>query len=104
MNAFWTILLAVLMAASHLTRVGIAVPAALRSPGQSQMAQRQATSVPATSVSNPSDPLPPNPQPCPCYVPHPCPCDVQQPCGNVAPWLWQHDNQNDDEWPADHGG
>ena len=103
MNAFWTILLAVLMAASHLTRVGIAVPAALRSPGQSQMAQ--AGDFGAGNIGEQSErSIAAESQPCPCYVPHPCPCDVQQPCGNVAPWSWQHDNQNDDEWPADHGG
>ena len=105
MNACWTILLAVLMPAVHLVQVGIGAPAAAPpAPHQSQMAQSHATSVQATPVNNPGDPLPPSPQPCPCYVPQPCPCDLQQPCGNVAPWSWQHDNQNDGEWPADHGG
>ncbi len=23
---------------------------------------------------------------------------------NVAPYSWQHDHQNDNQWPADHGG
>ena len=97
MNASWTILLAVCMAVFLVAQVGIAAPAAPPASGQSQMEQTQATTVPATLVSAPRcPPLPPSPQPCPCYV--------QQPCGNVAPWSWQHDDQNDDQWPADHGG
>ena len=96
MNASWTILLAVYMAVRLAAQVGIAPPAAPPASGQIQIEQTQATTAPATLVSAPSAPLPPCPQLCPCYV--------QQPCCNVAPWSWQHDNQNDDQWPADHGG
>jgi hypothetical protein len=99
MNAIWTILLAVYMAARLTAQGGIVAPAAPPASGHIQMAQAQATMAPTTTTlaSAPSAPLPPCPQACPCEV-------QQQPCGNVAPWSWQHDNQNDDEWPADHGG
>jgi hypothetical protein len=105
MNACWTILLAVVMAGTHVAQAPIAAPAAPPASGQNQMAQRQAPAVPAPVASTPANaPLALSPQLCPCYVPQPCPCDTQQPCGNVAPWSWQHDDQNDDQWPADHGG
>jgi hypothetical protein len=91
MNAICTVMLTVYMAVHLATQVGIAAPATPPASGQIQMER-----TPATMVSVPSAPLPPCPQP--------CPCQVQQPCCNVAPWSWQHDNQNDDQWPADHGG
>ena len=133
MNARWVTLLAVSAAVLLVAQVGIAAPSTLPAPSHSQMGQTQATTMRATSVNDPCRPLPPCPQPCPCYfvsqvgsaispappapgqgqmgqtqatmvrvtsVVAPCP----QPCGNVAPWSWQHENQNDNEWPADHGG
>jgi hypothetical protein len=87
MNALISLCMAILMA-----QVGITALPTPPASGQSQMGQMQATTVRTTSVSVPCAPLPP----CACYIP--------QPCGNVAPWSWQHDNQNDNEWPADHGG
>ena len=38
------------------------------------------------------------------YLPCGCLFQPDYPVRNVAPWSWQHDNQNDNEWPADHGG
>lgn len=82
------------LAVRLLTREGNTAPAGVS--GQSPIGRTRATMVSATSVRVPIAPLPPCLQPC--YVQQPCPC------GNVAPWSWQHDNQNDDQWPADHGG
>ena len=91
MNTSWAILLAVYMAVPLTAQLGIPAPAAPPASGQTQ-----ATMAPTMLLSAPSTPLPPCPQSCPCYV--------QPPCCNIAPWSWQHDNQNDDQWPADHGG
>ena len=98
------------MKTGSLLIVALFAPA-LFSPAQDKIPAAQGTAKPATPAvpapvaSTPANaPLALSPQLCPCYVPQPCPCDTQQPCGNVAPWSWQHDNQNDDQWPADHGG
>ena len=53
MNASWTILLAVYMAARLAAQVGIAAPAAPPASGQIPTEQTQATMVPATLVSAP---------------------------------------------------
>ena len=98
MNARWAILLVVCMAVVLAAQVGIAAPAAPPASSHNQTRQTQATTVRATLVSAPCPPLPP------CPRPQACLCYVQPPCGNVAPWSWQHDNQNDNQWPADHGG
>jgi len=96
MNASWTILLAVYMSTRLVPQLGIAPPEVPPASGQTSAVQTQTTVTPTTSVNPPCAQLPPCPQS--------CPCNVQQPCCNVAPWSWQHDNQNDDQWPADHGG
>ena len=83
------VLMALYMAVVFVAQIGIAAPAAAPASGQSPMPAQ------ATLAVAPGVPLP---------CPQLCPCDVQQPCGNVASWSWQHDNQNDNEWPADHGG
>ena len=55
-----------------------------------------ATGVAPPAVAMPAG-LPPTAAPV-YYVP------ARAPASNVAPSSWQHNNQNDDEWPADHGG
>ena len=92
MKARWMIPLAVCMAVLLLAQVGMAASPAPPAPNQGQVQQ-----TPATLVSAPGMPAP-----CP-QVP-PCPCFVPQPICGAAPWWWQHDDQNDNNWPADHGG
>ena len=65
------------------------LPAAPTAPGQGQT---QPATARAASLSVPGTPLP-------YYVPLP-----SGPALGVAPSSWQHDNQNDNNWAADHGG
>jgi hypothetical protein len=68
-------------------------------------APAQAPTVRTALVSNPVASVPYLPCPRPALPPSVCFYrSWDYPVGNVAPWSWQHDNQNDDQWPADHGG
>ncbi len=73
-------------------------------PAADHTVQTQANVVPTVAADTAVAPVAPAAGPaCPCVC-QPNNFGPAYPVRNVAPWSWQHDNQNDDQWPADHGG